>query len=95
MKIFISKLGAQYFLVFEDHYALPINKITDIDLHFKDKMSVNNVCIRIGDIQYLFTYEQADSIREFLLQNQVVSGQNLLPKEAEQQPCRDYRLDKF
>ena len=95
MRIFISKLGVQYFLVLEDYYELPINKITDIDLHAidKSKASQNNVCIRIGDISYFFTYEKADSIREFLLKNRVVSGQDLLPKEQPVEPSLSCRLE--
>jgi len=90
MKIYISKLGAQYFLILEDLYALPINKITDMDLHANDLVSKNNVCIRIGSIEYLFKYEQADSIRQFLSENQFFNSQDLLPKSG-----YDYRLDKF
>lgn len=81
MKIFVTKLGVQYFLVFEDCYALPINKITEINLCALNRASQNNVTIKVGDIEYLFSYERADSIREFLLNNQIFSGQDLLPKK--------------
>ncbi len=70
MKIYVSRLGAQYFLVLEDLFCLPINKITEIDLHYNDN-SANCVVIKLEDRHYHFNFEQADSIREFLQNNEI------------------------
>lgn len=71
MIIYISALGQREFLVIEDVYSIPIDTITKIELHSdQDKKSeANSVCIYCGSMKYLFAFEDADSVREFIFKN--------------------------
>lgn len=72
LKIFITVIGRREFLTIEDVCSIPVDTITKIDLSAENgAASSNSVCVHCGDEKHLFSFESADLVREFLLENKV------------------------
>lgn len=71
LHIYVSQLLDRRLLVIEDVVALPIDRITHIDLNAPNGGCNNSVRIHTDnpDEDYTFAYENADAVREFLQQN--------------------------